>query len=207
MGDVDFKVLVGVGFASIAIEGERFPLGWDGGVGDKVREWVAASELVRREHVRWDGVVDHSRKGRGDVVRGNVGCGKILWVIGWNMCGVEGGGYVIGDLGSKKGADGGWGCGKPHLTRWKVMGMGGGNGCLLGGGEGVGGRIVFTFFLCRLESRRLHNFRGFFGFSLQFWISLDPSPEAGVFLSQRLHFFSTVFLQISEFLLHLCLAI
>jgi len=31
--------------------------------------------------VRW-GVVDHSRKGGGDVVRGNVGYGKILWVIG-----------------------------------------------------------------------------------------------------------------------------
>ena len=74
-------------------------------------------------------------------------------------------------------------------------------------GEGVGGGIVFTFFLCRLESRRLHSFRGFFGFSLQVGISLDPSPEAGVFLSQRLHFFSTAFLQICEFLLHLCLAI
>ena len=77
-------------------------------------------------------------------MRGNVGCGKILWVIGWNMCGVEGGGYVVGDLGSRKGGGRGWGCGKPRLTRWKVMGMGGGNGCLLGGGEGVGGRIVFT---------------------------------------------------------------
>jgi len=33
------------------------------------------------------------------------------------------------------------------------MGMGRGNGCLLDGGEGVGGGIVFTFFLCRLESR------------------------------------------------------
>ena len=47
------------------------------------------------------------------------------------------------------------------------MGMGGGKGCLLGGGEGVGGGIVFTFFLCRLEGRRLHSFRGFFSFSLQ----------------------------------------
>ena len=51
---------------------------------------MTASGLVRREHVRWNGVGDHSRKGGGDVVRGNVGCGKILWVIGWNMCGVEG---------------------------------------------------------------------------------------------------------------------
>jgi len=38
--------------------------------------------------VRWNGVVDHSEKGGGDVVRGNVGCRKVLWVIGWNMCGV-----------------------------------------------------------------------------------------------------------------------
>jgi len=207
MGDVDFKVLVRVGFASIAIEGERFPLGWERGVGDKVHEWVAASRLVRREHVRWNGVVDHSGKGGGDVVRGNVGCGKILWVIGWNMCGVEGGGYVVGDLGGRKGGGGGWGCGKPRLTRWKVMGMGRGNGCLLVGGEGVGGGIVFTFFLYGLESRRLHSFRGFFGFSLQVGINLDPSPEAGVLLSQRLHFFSTALLQVCEFLLHLCLAV
>ena len=55
MGDVDFKVLVRVGFASIAIQGEGFPLGWERGVGDKVREWVAASRLVRREHVRRGG--------------------------------------------------------------------------------------------------------------------------------------------------------
>ena len=27
MGDVDFEVLVRVGFASIAVQGERFPLG------------------------------------------------------------------------------------------------------------------------------------------------------------------------------------
>jgi len=33
-------------------------------------------------------VVDHSGKGGGDVVRGNVGCQKVLWVMGWNMCGV-----------------------------------------------------------------------------------------------------------------------
>jgi len=207
MGDVDFKVLVRVGFASIAVEGERFPLGWERSVGDKVREWVAAPGLVRGEHVRWNGVIDHSGKGGGDVVRGNVGCGKRLWVIGWNMCGVEGGGNVVGDLGGRKGGGGGWGYGKPRLTRWKVVGVGRGNGCLLGGGEGVGGGIVFTFFLCRLESRRLHSFKGFFGFSLQVGISLNPSPEAGVLLSQRLHFFSTALLQVCEFLLHLCLTV
>jgi len=88
VGDVDFKVLVRVGVTSIAIQGERFPLGWERGVGDKVLEWVTASRLVRREQVRWNGVVDHSGKGGGDVVRGNVGCRKVLWIIGWNMCGV-----------------------------------------------------------------------------------------------------------------------
>ena len=137
MCDVHFQVFIGVGFASVAIEVEWFPLGRERGVGDKIREWVAASGLVRREHVRWGWVVDHSRKGEG-VVRRNVGCGKILWVIGWNMCGVEGGGNVVGDLGGREGGDGGWGCGKPRLTRWKVVGVDRGNGCLLGGGEGVG---------------------------------------------------------------------
>jgi len=87
------------------------------------------------------------------------------------------------------------------------MGMCRGNGCLLGGGEGVRGGIVFTFFLCRLEGRRLHNFRGFFGFSLQVGVCLDPSPEARVLLSQRFHFFNTTLLQVCEFLLHLCLAV
>jgi len=56
MGDVDFKVLVRVGFASIAIQGERFPLGWKRGVGDKVSEWVTASGLVGGAgEVGWDG--------------------------------------------------------------------------------------------------------------------------------------------------------
>jgi len=155
-------------------------------------------------HVRWGWVVDHSRKGGGDVVRRNMGCGKILWFVGWDMCGMESGGYVVGDVGGREGGGGSWGCGEPRLTGWKVVGMGRGNGCLLGGGEGVEGGIVFTFFLCRLESRRLHSFRGFFGFSLQVGVRLDPSPEARVLLPQRLHFFSTALLQ---FLLHLCLAV
>jgi len=46
--------------------------------------------------VGWGWVVDHSKKGGVDVVRRNVGCGKILWVVGWDMCGMEGGGYVVG---------------------------------------------------------------------------------------------------------------
>ena len=52
MGDVDLKVFVRVGFASIAIQGERFPLGWKRGVGNKVSEGVTASGLVGREQVR-----------------------------------------------------------------------------------------------------------------------------------------------------------
>jgi len=62
------------------------------------------------------------------------------------------------------------------------MGMGGGSGCLLGGGECVRVGIVFTFFFYGLEGRRLHNFRSFFGFSLQIGISLDPSPQVRVLL-------------------------
>jgi len=88
----------------------------------------------------------------------------------------EGGGYVVGDLGGREGSGGGWGCGEPWLGRWEVRGMGGGDGCLLSGGEGVRGGVVLAFFLCGLEGRRLRSFRGFFGFSLQIGISFDPSP-------------------------------
>jgi len=88
MGDVDFKVLVRVGFASIVIQGERFPLGRKGGVGDKVSEGVTSPRLVGREQVRWDGMVDHSGECGGEVVRGDVGCRKVLWVVWWNMGGV-----------------------------------------------------------------------------------------------------------------------
>jgi len=85
--------------------------------------------------------------------------------------------------------------------------MGGGNGCLLGGGEGGRGEVVFTFFFCGLEGRGLHSFRSFFGLSFQIGISLDPSPQARVLLPQCLHFISAAFLQTCEFLLHLCLAV
>ena len=87
------------------------------------------------------------------------------------------------------------------------MGMGRGNGCLLGGGEGVGGGIIFTFFLCRLEGRRLHSFRGLFGFSFQVGICLDLPPEAGVLLFERFYLFCVAFLQVCKFLLHLHLAV
>jgi len=88
MGDVDFEVLVRVGFVSIAVQGERFPLGRKRGVGDKVSEGVTASRLVGREQVGWDGMVDHSGEGRYKVVRGDVAYWGVLRVVWWNMCGV-----------------------------------------------------------------------------------------------------------------------
>ena len=86
------------------------------------------------------------------------------------------------------------------MTGWEVLGVCGSERGLLGGGEGVGGRVVFTFFLCRLESRRLHSLRGLFGFSLLVGICLDPPPEAGVLLFERFHLFSVALLQVCEFL-------
>jgi len=88
MGDVDFEVLIRVGFASIAVQGEGFPLGRKRGVGDEVGEGVATSGLVGREQMRWDEMVDHSGEGGGKVVRRDVGCWKVLWVVWWTMCGV-----------------------------------------------------------------------------------------------------------------------
>jgi len=56
MGDVDLKVFVMVDLASIAIQGERFPLGWKWGVDNKVSEGVAAPGLVGGAgEVGWDG--------------------------------------------------------------------------------------------------------------------------------------------------------
>ena len=46
MGDVDFKMFVGVGFTSVAVQCEGFPLGGKGGVGDEVVEGAATSRLV-----------------------------------------------------------------------------------------------------------------------------------------------------------------
>ena len=46
MGDVDFKMFVGVGFTSVAVQCEGFPLDEKGGVGDEVSEGVATSGLV-----------------------------------------------------------------------------------------------------------------------------------------------------------------
>ena len=167
----------------IAIQRERLLLGRKRGVGDKVSDGVTASRLVGREQVRWDGMVDYSGEGGAEVVRGDVSCRKVLRVVWWNMCGVSGGGYVVGDLGGREGSGRGWGCGEPRLSRGEVRGMGRGNGCLLSGGEGVSSGVILAFFLCGLEGRRLCSFRGFLGFSLQIGISLDPSPQARVLLS------------------------
>jgi len=92
-------MFVRVGFSRVAIEVEGFPLGRERGVSDKIGKRVAASGLVRGGNVGWGWVVDHSRKGGCDVMRRDVGCGKILWVVGWNVCGVESGGYVMGSVG------------------------------------------------------------------------------------------------------------
>ena len=108
-----------------------------------------------------------------------------VWCVGWWVWCREGSGR-------------GWGCG---------MGMGGRDGCLLGGGEGVMGEVVFAFLLCGLEGQGPCSFGGFLGFSLQVGISFDLSPKARVLLSQRLHLVNTAFLQICQLLLHLRLAI
>jgi len=87
------------------------------------------------------------------------------------------------------------------------MGMGGRDGCLLGGGEGVRGGVVFAFLLCGLEGQGPCSFRGFLGFSLQVGISFDLSSKARVLLSQCLHLISIAFLQICQLLLHLRLTV
>jgi len=88
MGYVDFEVFVRVGFASVAVQCEGFPLGRKGGVGEKISEGVTTSGLVGWERMGRDGVVDHSGEGGGKVVRGDVGCREVLWVVRWNMCSV-----------------------------------------------------------------------------------------------------------------------
>jgi len=95
----------------------------------------------------------------------------------------------------------------PLLIGWEVNGVGRRDGCLLGGGEGVRGGVVFAFLLCRLEGRGRCGFRGFLGLSLQGGISLDLLPKARVLLSQHLHLIRAAFLQICQLLLHLRLAV
>ena len=146
--------------------------------------------------MKWDGMVDHGGEGRGKIVRRDMGRWEVLWVVLWNMCGVEGGGYIVGDLGGREGSGRGWGCGMSWLSGWKVSGVGEGDRCLLGGGEGVRGGIVLTFFFCGLEGRGPRSFRCLLGLSILSGIDLDHSPEARVFLLQCLHLISVALLQI-----------
>jgi len=75
--------------------------------------------------------------------------------------------------------------------------MGGWNGCLLGGDEGVRGGVVFAFLFCGLEGRGPCSLRRLLGFSLDGGINFDLSPKARVLLAQHLHLISAAFLQIS----------
>ena len=56
VGDVELKVFVGVGFTSVTLQCEGFPLGGKGGVSDKVGEGVTTSGLVGWEWVRGCGL-------------------------------------------------------------------------------------------------------------------------------------------------------
>jgi len=82
MGDVYFEVFIRVGLAGVAVQCEGFPLGRKGSVGDKVDEGMTTSGLVGWERMEMDVMVDHSGEGGGKVLRGDVGCRKILWVVG-----------------------------------------------------------------------------------------------------------------------------
>ena len=87
MGDVDFKVLVRVDLANIAVQREGFPLGRKRCIGDKVSEGVATFGLMGMEQMGWDRIVDHSGDGGGKVVRE-------VWVVG-RYSGLYGGTCVV----------------------------------------------------------------------------------------------------------------
>jgi len=90
VGDVDFEVFIGVGFTSVTLQREGFPLGGEGGVGDEVGERVTAPGLVRWEWVRRDGMVDKGGKSGGEVVTRDMGSREVVrvvgrdeWCVGW----------------------------------------------------------------------------------------------------------------------------
>jgi len=85
-------------------------------------------------------------------------------------------------LGGGEGGSGGRGCGVLRLGGGEMSGMGGRNGCLLGGGEGVRGGVVFAFLFCGLECRGPCSLRRLLGFSFQDGINYDLSPKARVLL-------------------------
>jgi len=58
VGDVDFEVFIGVGFTSVTLQCEGFPLGREGGVGDEVGERVTAPGLVGWKRVGGYGMVE-----------------------------------------------------------------------------------------------------------------------------------------------------
>jgi len=88
VGDVNFEVFIGVGFTSVTLQCERFPLGGERGVGDEVGERVTAPRLVRWEQVRRDGMVDEGGKNGGEVVRRDMGIREVVRVVEWDMSGV-----------------------------------------------------------------------------------------------------------------------
>jgi len=85
MGDVDFKMFIMVGFTGVTVQCEGFPLDGKGGVGDEVGEGVATPGLVGWEQMWGNGMMDKSGKGGGEVVRRDVGCRKVMWVVRWDM--------------------------------------------------------------------------------------------------------------------------
>jgi len=132
MGYVYFKVLVRVGFTRISVQCKWFPLGRERGVGNGISERVVTLGWLRWQHMWWNGVMDDGRESSGEVV-------------GWYM-------------GSGKGGGEGRCCGVFRECGMDVCVMGRNDGCLLGGGEGVRDRVVLTFFLTGLVSRRLGGF-------------------------------------------------
>ena len=98
------------------------------------------------------------------------------------------------DMGGGEGGSRGECCGVPRdCWMMNVCVEGGDDGCLLSGGEGVRGGVVFAFFLTGLVSWGLGGFRRFLSFPFLGRVSLDPSSHLQVsFLepstSSTLHF-------------------
>ena len=87
-----------------------------------------------------------------------------------------------------------------------VCAVGRDDGCLLSGGEGVRGVVIFTFFLAGLVGRGLMGFWRFLALPFLGRVSLNFPPQPRVLLPKRFHLISIALLQVEEFLLHLGLA-
>ena len=89
MGDVDFKVFVGVGFTGVAVHCEGFPLGRKRGVGDEVGEgwrrlgWCRLGWCGGSGWGEWDGGPEWERWR--ESCEGDVGCKEVVWVVRWGM--------------------------------------------------------------------------------------------------------------------------